>query len=48
MFERAEEEAEAQHLEENSSFSSADVVDVVVGRTKRIKTRSQQDPDQSL
>lgn len=48
MFEQAEEEAEAQHLEENSSFSSADVVDVVVERTKRIKTRSQQDPDPSL
>jgi len=48
MFERTEEKADAQHLEENSSFSSADVVDVVVERTKRIKTRSQQDSDQSL
>jgi hypothetical protein len=46
-FERAEDEAEARHLEENSSFSSADVVDVVVERTKRIKTRSQQGFDQS-
>jgi hypothetical protein len=46
-FEQAENAATTRYLEENSSFSSADAVDIVVERTKRIKTRSQPDSEPS-
>lgn len=42
-FEQAENAATTRYLEENSSFLSANAVDIVVERTKRIKTRSQPD-----
>jgi len=46
-FVQAEDAAAARYLEENSSFSSADAVDFVAERTKRIKTRSQPDSEPS-
>jgi hypothetical protein len=46
-FEQAETAARIRESAENSSFSSNDVADVMVERIKRIKTRSQPDPESS-
>lgn len=46
-FEQAETAARIRESAENSSFSSADAADAIVERIKRIKTRSQPDPEPS-
>lgn len=47
-FEQVETAARIRESAENSFFSSSDAADTMVERIKRIKTRSQPDPEPSL